>query len=151
MSLIRLLCAAALAALVLPTVATAGTSAVLTHYLALHDALASDRLEGCADHVAQLAAAAVDADGLEAVAKDAAGLDSSSLEALRSGFNALSIAVADAVTAGSLNGADLYYCPMAKGYWLQATADDGVRNPYYGASMLRCGGPAKAIADDARG
>jgi hypothetical protein len=151
MSLTRLLVVTAIVAIAPTNVLAAATSPVLTHYLALHDALADDRIEGCADHVAQLAAAAVDADGLDAVAQAAASLDPSSIETLRSGFNALSIALADAIAAGTLSGADLYYCPMAKGYWLQATDDDGVRNPYYGASMLRCGGPAKAIAADARG
>ena len=34
------------------------------------------------------------------------------------------------------------YCPMAKGTWVQDTGP--VENPYYGKSMLRCGGPKTA-------
>lgn len=38
-----------------------------------------------------------------------------------------------------------YHCPMANknsgAYWFQRT--DGIKNPYYGASMLRCGSRVK--------
>jgi membrane fusion protein, copper/silver efflux system len=66
------------------------------------------------------------------------------LEALRSGFEPLSIGMAAAV--GRL-GVDIkgpvfeLFCPMAfnnKGaFWLQQTKE--VRNPYFGAQMLTCG------------
>lgn len=29
------------------------------------------------------------------------------------------------------------YCPMKKSYWL--SAEDGIKNPYYGSQMLTCG------------
>ena len=38
------------------------------------------------------------------------------------------------------NGAEkiyIYYCPMADASWLQK--EEGTRNPYYGAKMLKCG------------
>ena len=34
-------------------------------------------------------------------------------------------------------GIDVVFCSMAKGSWLQR--DDKIRNPYYGAKMLKCG------------
>jgi hypothetical protein len=34
------------------------------------------------------------------------------------------------------------YCPMAKASWVQPNGP--VENPYYGKSMLRCGGPKSA-------
>jgi len=44
---------------------------------------------------------------------------------------------------------NVVYCSMAKASWLQREA--AIRNPYYGAQMLRCGevvsGPAKGQAD----
>lgn len=35
----------------------------------------------------------------------------------------------------------VFYCPMKKGRWVQDKA--GTNNPYYGASMLTCGGEEK--------
>lgn len=35
----------------------------------------------------------------------------------------------------------IFYCPMKKGRWVQDKA--GTKNPYYGASMLTCGGEEK--------
>jgi hypothetical protein len=34
---------------------------------------------------------------------------------------------------------------MAGAYWLQGQGDEKVRNPYYGAAMLRCGGKAARV------
>lgn len=36
------------------------------------------------------------------------------------------------------DGLKVAYCPMADKHWLQP--GDRIANPYYGASMLRCGG-----------
>jgi hypothetical protein len=45
------------------------------------------------------------------------------------------------------------HCPMAFGYsggdWIQGDSD--VLNPYFGASMLRCGGIREQLAGDAKG
>ncbi len=41
---------------------------------------------------------------------------------------------------GKIKGAEkiyVYYCPMVDSSWLQR--DEGTRNPYYGAGMLKCG------------
>ncbi len=41
---------------------------------------------------------------------------------------------------GKVKGAEkiyVYYCPMVDASWLQK--EEGTRNPYYGAKMLKCG------------
>jgi hypothetical protein len=67
-------------------------------------------------------------------------VDGSRLGTIRKGFSP----VADATLAlarAHLGSGDLSvsigYCPMAPGRWLQDDAQ--LANPYYGASMLRCG------------
>ena len=57
--------------------------------------------------------------------------------ALRGQFKELSKATDAFLRASGTPGWALYYCPMADGYWLQAS--EPVANPYYGKAMLRCG------------
>lgn len=65
------------------------------------------------------------------------------LEELREGFSPLSEGLLEATERFGLNKEVVYkdYCPMAFGdqgaYWLSETKD--ITNPYFGASMLRCG------------
>jgi hypothetical protein len=35
------------------------------------------------------------------------------------------------------------YCPMKKSYWL--SADEAIKNPYYGSQMLTCGNVAETL------
>jgi hypothetical protein len=35
------------------------------------------------------------------------------------------------------------YCPMKKAYWI--SAEQGVKNPYYGSTMLTCGKVTETI------
>ncbi len=37
----------------------------------------------------------------------------------------------------------VYYCPMVDASWLQK--EEGTRNPYYGAKMLKCGSVREEI------
>lgn len=64
------------------------------------------------------------------------------IDAAREKFNALSNAVIELVNGHLPEKAaakyTLFYCPMAKGYWLQTDAKQ-LRNPYYGSGMLECG------------
>ena len=57
-------------------------------------------------------------------------------------FYALSLNVVELVnerlTARQAANYHLFYCPMAKGYWLQDD-EEKLRNPYYGSEMLTCG------------
>jgi hypothetical protein len=123
-----------------------GGDELLDLYGRMHAALADDNAAGVSEAAAQLgvkaeAAAAMGAhsaafDALAAAARAVSGTD---LAALRERYRAVSIAMAGLIEAGALAGADLYYCPMADAYWLQKSADAGLKNPYYGKSMLKCG------------
>jgi len=72
------------------------------------------------------------------------------IEALRSGFEPISIGMAGAVEH---LGVDIkgpvyeLFCPMAFNFkgaaWLQQ--DENTRNPYFGAQMLNCGGVRRQI------
>lgn len=120
---------------------------ILGLYGEMHAALADDAATGVKTKAGQLAMKAASALRLakdaapyqelaRAAGKVAAELE---LDTLREQFKPLSMAIARLVESGALAGADIYYCPMADGYWLQAGADTGVKNPYYGKSMLKCG------------
>jgi hypothetical protein len=142
-----LLAGAALAALALAPLAAAEDGAdLLGPYARVHAALAADSAAGVTSAAAELgdlAAAAAKAGphaaAYAAVAEAARALTGADLAALREQSKPLSTAMAKLVEAGALAGADIYYCSMARGYWLQGENDSAVRNPYYGKSMLECG------------
>lgn len=145
----------------LPAAASTGESrlasgagpVVLAEYSKIHDALAADRTAGVAEAAATLHSiaakripAAGDADRplFQAVADAAAKLTGEELAALRAPLKELSVAVDALLRAGGTQGWQLYYCPMADGYWIQTA--EGVRNPYYGAAMLKCGDKVEGVA-----
>ena len=55
----------------------------------------------------------------------------------REAFKELSRPLAMWATMSKPAGVNVVFCSMAKGSWLQR--DKKIANPYYGASMLRCG------------
>lgn len=132
---------------------------VLDAYLALHDALVSDRLApsaavAFADAVVAWTATppAEDphfwhtrSDAVEALRLSAEALaEAGDLESARAAFGALSVPFAALVEAtGVLDGTDLarFTCGMADapegGVWLQPAGD--AQNPYFGPSMAMCG------------
>jgi len=119
---------------------------VLAEYVKVHDALASDRVEGVADAATKIEAMATEMIGhagdaekklYEGLAAAAAKMKAGDLAALRALMKELSVAVDAFLRAAGTPGWQLYYCPMADGYWIQTA--EGVRNPYYGAKMLACG------------
>ena len=57
------------------------------------------------------------------------------------GFSDAFLKKAKAHKAMLSNELNVFYCPMAKGRWAQS--DSEIKNPYYGASMLKCGGLEK--------
>ena len=59
------------------------------------------------------------------------------LEAQRAALGDLTKPIALWATIRQPDGMYVAYCPMAPGSWLQA--EEMISNPYYGASMLRCG------------
>ncbi len=138
--------------------ATLGTSAaraesdalasgeVLALYAQIHASLAADSAEGVAEAAARIAEKVQPCDCESAeksahqdLGEAARALTGSDLEQLRAGFRELSRAMAAWVNAVGAETTQIYYCAMAKGYWLQSRTDEGTRNPYYGKSMLKCG------------
>ncbi|MDT8299850.1 MAG: efflux RND transporter periplasmic adaptor subunit [Sedimentisphaerales bacterium] len=132
---------------------------VVEKYLLLHEALASDEKEGAA-RAANETLEALSAVEMGLVSDKAhnvwmanskkmkAALDkiktANAIEPMREGFEGLSNELIAVVGQfGVYQGKILYniHCPMAfnnKGAdWLQT--DEDIRNPYFGASMLKCG------------
>jgi len=59
------------------------------------------------------------------------------IKSMRKAFNDLSKPMAMWATMVKPSGVNVAYCPMYKASWLQSEKE--IRNPYYGASMLKCG------------
>jgi hypothetical protein len=124
---------------------------VLKEYGAMYEALVTNKTEGVAASAAKIAevagacaksgATAKECGALAAAAKKVVGKD---LESLRAQFKELSVAADGYLRAVEAPGWDLYFCPMADGYWIQTA--EGVRNPYYGPSMLKCGEKVPGVA-----
>lgn len=66
-------------------------------------------------------------------------LKASSIEKQRSNFNEVSTIMWKLVKSSDNIDKTVYYqyCPMKKAYWL--SYEKGIKNPYYGSSMLSCG------------
>jgi hypothetical protein len=122
-------------------------SEMLVLYGRMHTAMADDSSAGVEEAAKGLAAKseaagakAKDPAAFKAVTDGArAVVAAADLEAEREAFRDLSLAMAKLVESGQLDGAGLFFCPMADAYWLQKTGDDELRNPYYGKSMPTCG------------
>ncbi len=118
---------------------------LVTLYQHMHNTLATDRTEGVVELAALIAQKAEPCEcGAEntteyaAVNAAARGMQGKDLAALREEFKPLSRAMAGLVAATGI-GAQIFYCPMAKGYWLQPSSDTEARNPYLGEAMQACG------------
>ena len=80
---------------------------------------------------------------MERVHAELAGLQSGDLQRARGAFGPISevvleVAAGPAKAAAATLGLAAYHCPMSHANWLQKGE---VANPYFGASMLRCGEP----------
>jgi len=115
-------------------------------YLAIATALAADDLGPVAAQAQELerfAATMAKEPGVEKIAGAAKQLSTTDIAATRTAFKSVSDGVVEymratpAVQAGNV----VVFCPMAfedKGaLWVQA--EGKIANPYFGASMLRCG------------
>jgi len=114
---------------------------VLAEYGRIHEALAGDRVDGVALAAARIEEVAK-GEGGEAylrLASAASAMIGAELGELRSEFKDLSLAMAGVVEAASSARAELFYCAMEDGYWLQRKGESARRNPYFGKSMLGCG------------
>ena len=129
-----------------------GARDVFSSYFDLQEALAADDLEASQKVAGQLSELAT-VQSFEPAKKMVAQLSSAKdLEGLRKEFEPLSLALIQ--LAPSYAGPDLAlfqaHCPMAfknqGGDWLQRT--DQLRNPYFGARMLKCGDIEPVKPDD---
>ncbi len=116
----------------------AGGDKVLDAYAAVSQALAADDLDAAQKAASELSTTAK-AEHPDLAEKAGAVASSDSLDAAREKFKPLS-EDAEKLAAGK-DGYFVMTCPMAKADWVQK--DKQVANPYYGASMLRCGGLKK--------
>ena len=83
---------------------------------------------------------------LDALRKDASQIaESRSIEKQRESFNGLSDNMIALAQKFKLADDSVYvqFCPMADASWLSAEKE--IRNPYYGASMLKCGSVKKVL------
>lgn len=125
----------------------------LGQYARIHDALASDRTDGVVEAARRMAEVAREMEphaGAESelyrrVAVAAERFTGGGIAELRAELEELSLAVEALLRAGGVGGWTLYHCAMASAYWIQS--GDEVRNPYYGASMLRCGEKVERVSE----
>lgn len=131
---------------------------IVAHYLDIQKALVKDTLQDVPSAAAAIAASAEDL--LADFSASRAGVPASAaeqmisilpdlattaramsraegLDAARSTFGDLSGILIDYRALAGSGSVRVAHCPMAKESWLQDGAK--IANPYYGASMLRCG------------
>lgn len=120
---------------------------ILTGYFEVKDALVND--DAAKAKTAATALAASTGNYANALNEYILAIgETDDIEAQREAFEALSISVYDLAKEGGA-GMTVYkqYCPMAfddKGaFWL--SSEKQVLNPYFGASMLRCGSVQETI------
>lgn len=120
------------------------------HYINLKEALVASNID-----VAKKAADALEASldavskGEKAKAETTKVSAATTLDAQRKAFSALSNEMATLLKASTLSSGEVYleYCPMANkntgGYWLSNQKE--IKNPYFGARMLKCGSVKETI------
>lgn len=132
-----------------PKFADAKVNEVYQHYIHLKTALIYDDAKE-ADMGAKMLEKALTDAGMIKEAKLAAELSAATdIKAKRAKLSAISLALADAFKKSKLESGVVYkqYCPMANdgngGYWL--ASESQIKNPYYGATMLKCGSVEEEI------
>lgn len=128
-----------------PCCSTAEITAAVGAYVGLGEALAADDAAAATERAGALSKALAALPPETAGAAEMVGLAGrmagQDLEGTREEFldlttPMLGLARASRADAGPLKVA-VAFCPMKPGRWLQAK--DGIKNPYFGASMLTCG------------
>ena len=125
---------------------------ILAAYLESHQGLASDTLQGVVEQARSIEEAAKSLDATHVAGEHAdhyktvphklgeaaaAMGKATDLEQAREALKGLSKPMAMWATMSKPKGINVVFCAMAKGSWLQR--GDEIRNPYYGASMPKCG------------
>ena len=107
---------------------------VLSSYLKIQEALAADSL----DHVQVEAAKIVKRATEKEIKEPAQSLShDTTIDAARSTFKRLSVAMDKWAANAKPNGVQRMRCSMASAPWLQKRGE--TRNPYYGKQMQSCG------------
>jgi len=128
------------------TFAQAQTSALLPAYFSLKDALVQGNSATAAAKAGELITALNTAEAkitpkqkTEILAQTGSIVKSKDLKIQREHFAMLSSQMISLAKSSKLSQAPVYemYCPMKKSSWL--SAEQPVKNPYYGNSMLTCG------------
>jgi len=119
------------------------------HYFAIQTALANDQFEQAKTAAMEMANALTGEDELKTHLETFAL--ATELTTQRNSFDLISQLMIDASRSSGAVGTKAFYvvhCPMAMDNqgadWLQA--DQQVRNPYFGASMLKCGRISETIS-----
>ena len=139
-------------ALAEPSSFDAQMAPILEQYLKIPTALAADHTKGVAAAAKKLGrlASQLKPEALEGpYAKQLKGVPeklrthaarlsgAKDIKAMRDALRELSKPMALWASLAKPKGVSVMYCSMARGSWLQR--DTTIANPYYGASMLRCG------------
>jgi RND family efflux transporter MFP subunit len=129
---------------------------ILEDYFTIQQKLKGDTIEGIqpvAVEIATLSEEVKSLDKAHALHKTTAGIIASVSEMLsgeiktvREGFKKISRVLADYVKTADPEGArkkglKVFYCPMVKEEWIQK--GETTENPFYGATMLKCGTEVK--------
>lgn len=132
-----------------PKFADTKLNEVYQHYIHLKTALVNDDNKE-ADNGAKMLENALKDAGMTAELKLATVLSNAKdVKAKREQLTPLSNALANAFKKSKITSGSIYkqYCPMANdgkgGYWL--ASESKINNPYYGASMLKCGSVEEEI------
>lgn len=126
----------------------------LAQYQKIQAALSEDSIAGVREAAARIAetvepcaCSAEERAASRAVAEAARGVKGTDLATLREQFGRLSKAMATYLKIAGVDSSQLYYCPMAKAYWLQPRTDGASRNPYLGKAMPTCGLKVETVAE----
>ena len=127
-------------------------SSIVEHYLIIHNDLASDRSDNVREMALKIQDQAKHLDindvektmmaQYEGIPEDLMEntkllMKAENIEEMRIAFQDLSKPMARWASIHKPDDLNVVYCSMAPGSWLQKGGD--IRNPYYGASMLKCG------------
>ncbi len=126
---------------------------VLAQYQTIQAALAGDSVGGVVEAASQIAdivkpcdCSVEESEASQALVDAARGVDGSDLATVREQFKALSKAMPAYLKVTGVDSAQLYFCPMVKGYWLQPAGEATIHNPYLGKSMSTCGTKVERVA-----
>lgn len=120
---------------ILAFMSQASSPEVIAEYIKIQDSLANDSTQGVSEAAKKIVALEKNSKVTKEAQKVASAKD---IKAMRESFKALSKEVIAATPKKELKDVKVAGCPMANAQWLQK--GEKIRNPYYGASMLECGG-----------